>query len=210
VRPCAVVVLLAVLDLPLKHRRGDRQDVARDVVEQVARIGHPRHRSDEPLALAIGPGHAGGRGEGDALGIVGEGCGDADHGKTATQDPRGLPSLPRKHPPREANRDNGIPTGEPGDRKRSCRGSGEGALEKDPQRAPRRRPYLTPSPKPDQAGRGGGRTIRPGSRRIAKYGLTVWVLQQSRCAGSRPNGQQPYQSSVTPCHGLEQCVWRER
>jgi group II intron reverse transcriptase/maturase len=45
-----------------------------------------------------------------------------DHGQAATQDPRGLHTLPRRHPPPEANRVNhGIAAGEPGDRKRSRR-----------------------------------------------------------------------------------------
>ena len=56
---------------------------------------------------------------------------DEPDGHAATQDPRGLRSLPRRHP-REANRVNGIATGEPGDRKRSRRVR-EGGAEKDPQ-----------------------------------------------------------------------------
>jgi len=62
-----------------------------------------------------------------------------DHGQTAAQDPRGLRTLPRRHPPPEANRVNhGIVAGEPGDRKRSRRVR-EGGVGKGPARAPRRR-----------------------------------------------------------------------
>ena len=54
-------------------------------------------------------------------------------------------SLPRQHPPREANRVNhGIVAGEPGDRKRSRRVR-EGGVGKGPARAPRRRPTSPPS-----------------------------------------------------------------
>jgi putative transposase len=42
------------------------------------------------------------------------------HGETATQDPRGLPSLPRHHPRAATNRDtHGVITGEPDARKRA-------------------------------------------------------------------------------------------
>ena len=65
----------------------------------------------------------------------------ANHGAAATQDPRGLRSLPRQHP-REANRvKHGIVAGEPGDQKWSRRVR-EGGLGKGPQ-GTSPRPYLS-------------------------------------------------------------------
>src|SRR6516162_6908467 len=63
---------------------------------------------------------------------------DADDGKPAAQDPCGLRHLPRQDPPRAANHDHDIVTGEPGDQKWSRRVR-EGGVGKGPARAPRRR-----------------------------------------------------------------------
>src|SRR5438874_6343078 len=63
---------------------------------------------------------------------------DADDGKPAAQDPCGLRHLPRQDPPRAANHDHDIVTGEPGDRKRSRR-VWEGGVGEGPARAARRR-----------------------------------------------------------------------
>ena len=62
----------------------------------------------------------------------------ASDGKAAAQDPDRLRHLPRQDPPRAANHDHDIVTGEPGDRKRSRRVR-EGGVGKGPARAPRRR-----------------------------------------------------------------------
>jgi hypothetical protein len=71
---------------------------------------------------------------------------DADHGKAAPQDPRGLRHLLRRHPPRQANRVNhGIVAGEPGELKGHA-GFGRGVPEKD-RKAPRRYPTSAARPR---------------------------------------------------------------
>jgi len=53
------------------------------------------------------------------------------HGEDAAQDPRGLPPLPRRHPPRAASRSRGIGHWRATCIERCLRGSAEGCAEKD-------------------------------------------------------------------------------
>ena len=104
----------------------------------------------------------------------------ANHGHAATQDPRGLRSLPRQHP-READRvKHGIVAGEPGDQKWSRRVR-EGGLGKGPQ-GTSPRPYLSRPDRREGPSReaplsGGVPRMRRPYRRAWRQGRRVRVLQ---------------------------------